>query len=495
MSTGNFAAALCTWFTLGVGAFAQGAAASTPKAGELSWSPYEAVGSDHQPVDAELGRLRVPENRSKPDGATIELAFVRFKTSNPEPAAPVFYLVGGPGPSGVEYGLRLATGRLLRLLDSCDVIAVDQRGTGLSRPNLEQAPPFSYELPLDKAITREEFIAVYSKAVAKCAEHWRAQGVDLKSYNTAESAEDLESLRVALGIERIRLWGESYGTHLGLAYLRKHAAHVAGAVLSRVEGPDDTLKLPSTTQHYLEQLHELVAADPEAAERLPDFLGTVRELLEQLAKAPVVVAAEVDGTPTQVTVGVYDLQSYLANALGLALQLRDAPDAVSRMSQGDWSALADTALELRRGEVGSAMALMMDCSSGASPARLQRIEKERRDPRNLLGDAVNIPYPFACSACGSPDLGVEFRSRFQCEARVLFVSGSLDARTPASNVESLLGGFSNAGHIVVENAGHEPFELLSPEYRALLNAFLVDGTVANESVVLPKTKFRWSAAR
>lgn len=467
-----------------------GSTQSTGAPAEIRWEPYTTTGVDDRPLTGELGRLSVPENHSRPNGATIELAFVRFKTANPNPLPTLIYLVGGPGPSGIENCVGPATGRMLRLLDFCDVIGLDQRGTGLCVPNLDEGPDFAYELPLDRAITREEFIAAYSDAVKRCAAHWKEQGVDLAAYNSVESADDIDDLRRALGLDKVMTWGQSYGTHLTLAYLRRHAEHVARSVLIRVEGPDHTLKLPSATQGGLAQLHELVAADDAMNKELPDVLGTVRALLKQLADKPVAVEFELEGVTTSVTVGTFDLQYFLANSLGLAFELRDLPATLVRMQQGDWSALAETAYELRSGEVGSAMALMMDCSSGASPARLQRIAKERADAANLLGDAVNVPYPRACAACGTPDLGEAFRAPLKCDTPVLFVSGDLDARTPPHNVDEIRAGFSNHAHVIALNAGHEPIEMLSPEYRALLSDFLHGKPVESRSIALPAPRFR-----
>jgi len=456
----------------------------------VRWEAYTTRGADDQPLSGEIGRIRVPENRSKPDGKQIEIAFVRFRTENPEPGPPVFYLVGGPGPSGIEHCVGPATGRMLRLLEHHDVIGIDQRGTGLSRPNLEEGVRFEYELPTDRPVSREDVIVAYSAAVERCVAHWTAQGVDLSAYDTIENADDVDDVRRALGIERILTWGESYGTHLSLAYLRRHARHVARSVLIRVEGPDHTWKLPSTSQRHLERLHELVAADPALAESLPDLLGTVKRLLAELTEKPVTVVSGQDSAEMPVVIGPFDLQSYLANSLGLAFQLRDVPAAVAGMARGDWSTLGTFALESRRGEVGSAMALMMDCSSGASAARLALIAKERGDPANLLSDAVNVPYPGACVACGSPDVGDAFRRPLECDVPVLFVSGDLDARTPPENVDELKSGFPNHAHVLVKNAGHESIEMLSPEYRALLQDFLRGKKVASQVIELPAPRFR-----
>lgn len=458
----------------------------------IRWEPYSTVGVDGAPLDGELGRLRVPETRAKSNGKTIELAFVRFRTTNPKPGPTIVYLVGGPGPSGIENCLGPVTGRRVRLLDFADVIALDQRGTGLSRPNLEDGPRFEYSLPTDRAITREDFIAAFTSAVERCVAHWTSAGVDLSAYDTNASADDVEDLREALGLASITTWGESYGTHLSLALLRRHPEHIARSVLVRVEGPDHTLKLPSTTQRHLERLHALVAANPGISAALPDFQASVRGLLARLRAEPVKV--ELDGGRS-VVIGAFDLQSYLANALGLVSELRDVPARVHALTLGDWSGFAEHVHRERRGEVGSAMALMMDCASGASKARLARIAKEAQDPRNLLGDAVNVPYPAVCAACGAPDVGDAFRGPLECDVPVLFVSGDLDARTPPENVDEIAGGFAKAVHVRVTNAGHESLEVLSPEYLELLKAFLRGEEVASTTIVLPEPRFTPIAKR
>ena len=54
-----------------------------------------------QRLDAEFGTLRVPENRSNPASRTLELKFVRLKSTSPNPGSPIVYLAGGPGGTGI----------------------------------------------------------------------------------------------------------------------------------------------------------------------------------------------------------------------------------------------------------------------------------------------------------------------------------------------------------------------------------------------------------
>ena len=53
------------------------------------------------------------------------------------------------------------------------------------------------------------------------------------------------------------------------------------------------------------------------------------------------------------------------------------------------------------------------------------------------------------------DLGPEFRSPVSGDMPVLFISGTLDARTPPSNAEEVRAGFANSEHMIIENGTHD----------------------------------------
>ncbi|MEO1085376.1 MAG: alpha/beta hydrolase, partial [Acidobacteriota bacterium] len=237
---------------------------------------------------------------------------------------------------------------------------------------------------------------------------------------------------------------------------------------------------------HLEKVHGLAAGDPTAARATPDVLGAVERLLGRLEAEPVTV--EVDGQ--RVAIGALDLKIALSRALSSSRTIADIPAELRRLEDGDWRRLAEEALDHR--QVGIyAMALMMDCSSGATPERWRRIGREARDPRNLLGDAILAPfYPEACDGAGRLRLGDDFRGPLESDVPVLFISGTLDVRTPPGNVEELLPGFPNARHLVIENAGHESRELMSPELRDLLQAYLRGEAVESMTITLPEPIFR-----
>lgn len=449
---------------------------------EIAWEPFIGRAFDGTPLVGELGRVRVPENRRHPTGRTLEIAFVRYRTTNPRPVAPIFFLAGGPGGSGIDLSGPHVTHPQLRLLDHADVIGIDQRGVGLSAPDLGDAAEFTELLPFDEASTRADEEAAFRRTLRRGADAWRARGIDVAAYNSAESADDIDAVRKELGVERITAVGSSYGTHLALAYLRRYPDRVERLFLSKVEGPDHTWKLPGATQDCLEQLHRRVSSDPSWSARVPDLLELVKDLLDTLSVRPVVVPLPATGS---IVLGPNDLRRAIAELLGETQTTATIPALLDRCSRGDWVPLAQRATGYRRIEV-PIMPVLMDCASGGSRTRMARIEQERLAPRNLLGDALAAPFfPSVCEIFRGQDLGESFREPFSSDVPILLVSGMIDARTPAANAEEIARWFPRSVQVRADNAGHDARELMSEEYRDLVQAFLRGEVVRDMKVTLP----------
>src|SRR5262245_38476564 len=249
-------------------------ALSQQKAGDLKLEAYTLETPDRQKLTAELGKLLVPENRRNTKSRLIELAFVRLKSTAQTPGAPIIYLEGGPGNSGIAAARGPALPLFLALRELGDVILLDQRGTGMSKPN-----PIclrTWDWPLDQPANPPEMLRVAIERAKACAEDLQKQGFDLSGYNSEESADDIEALRQALRVEKVKLWGISYGSHLALAVIRRHERSVERAVLAGVSGPDHALlKLPSAIQRQLAQIDGLMKADANVNKLIPDFQGLV----------------------------------------------------------------------------------------------------------------------------------------------------------------------------------------------------------------------------
>lgn len=464
--------------------FAGSACAAPPP---LRFKPITFTSTAGRNVDAEEGELRVPERRGVAGSGTVTLKFIRFKATSPRPGPPIVYLAGGPGSSGIQTAKEARFPLFMAMREFGDVIALDQRGAGESRPDLDCDEPFA--APFDKPLHRSA-IASMIAAEAKCAARLRRSGVDLAGYNTRENAADLEELRKALGAQKLVLWGTSYGTHLATAALRDYGTNIDRVILLGVEGPDDTWKLPGDQQNLLEEIARRTAADPAIHARLPDLLATLKNVLAELEARPkrVALVHPMNGRKLDVVVGKLDLQLLISQLLTGPETFSVLPDLLSRLERGDWTALALLAARQRAGEAPRAMPVAMDCASGATAARRRRIAEEAS--RTLLGDAINLPYPDLCAALDVPDLGDAFRAPLKSDVPALLISGTLDGRTPPRQAAELAAGMPNAVQVVIDGAGHsDPLFLSAPEILAAMQEFMRTGKTSHTRIRTTPKKF------
>jgi pimeloyl-ACP methyl ester carboxylesterase len=457
------------------------------KAGELTVTAGVFESATGQKVDVEFGELPVPENRRRTDSRLIQLAFVRFKSTSKTPGSPIVYLAGGPGGSGIAAARGTRFPLFMAMREVADVIALDQRGVGLSKPNLNCKERVSFAP--DKPQSRAALIEIYRIASRACAESFKQQGVDLNGYNTNESADDLEDLRKAIGASRINLWAISYGTHLSLATIRRHEKSIDHVILAGVEGPAHTLKLPSNIQKHLEHIDQFVKADTNLSKDIPSFLGLVASVLEVSEGQPVTVDVIDPNTKERVKVVLNKFAIQVLTGFSFGRDESQLPAHYFAMSKGDFSGAAQGWLRLSKGTgVGSAMAYMMDCASGVSDERRKLIASEAQ--KTLLGNILDFPFPEVCDAWGNPDAGQAFRSVVKSSVPVLFISGTLDVRTPPSNAEEVRKGFTNSSHLIIDGAVHsDPLFLSSPQIKDVMLEFLKGEKISTTNIRLEPLKF------
>lgn len=459
-------------------------ATSTITAAPAKFEPYQFKANNGTVVAAEMGELRVPENRTRPDSRMLALKFVRFRSTSSNPGPPIVYLAGGPGGAGTGAATGTRFAMFMALREFGDVIAYDARGVNKSEPDARCTEEYLVEPaePLDRA----KFGAGLADAARRCADRMRKAGFDPGSLNTRESAADLNDLRIALGAKKLILWGISYGAHLAIATLRFHPEAIDRVILAGIEGPDDTYKLPSDQQSLMEEIARHANRNGASV----DLLASITKLLAELEARPksVELTHPENGKSARFTVGKLDLQRAIADMLFAPDTFAALPDFVSRLEQGDWTSLALIAAPDRFGTPPSMMSIAMDCASGISAARRQRIAEEAK--WTLLGDAVNLPFPEICAGLGIPDLGDAFRAPLVSDVPALLISGTLDGRTRPRQAEELRRTMPNAIALTIEGAGHsDPLFLSTPKIFEAMTAFLRHEPIRERVFTLPPVAF------
>lgn len=434
-------------------------------------------------TDAERGFFEVPEDRRDPASRRISLGYVRFPSTAARPGPPIVYLAGGPGgtATGAAAGPRFPIFMALR--EVADVIALDQRGTGLSN-HIPPRPPSAGPLP---ALTRASLTRHLRDDFQAAWTDWTRAGVAMRGYNTAESADDIDALRRHLGAEQIDLWGISYGTHLALSVLKRHGDRIGRVALASLEGQDQTVKRPARLDAYLQRVDALLAADPAVRAAVPDLPGLMRRVHDRLEAAPVALTIAGPAGPTDLHVGGFAIQllagSLIANPGTLAL----LPGLYLALDGGETSVLASF-LGGMAGQLGvTGMPEAMDLASGISARRLTQVEAEARTA--VLGDALNFPMPHLLGAVEGVDLGDDFRAPLRIETPALLVAGTLDGRTPLEEQAEVIAQFQQRTQVTVENAGHNVFES-HPDVQELILRFFSREAVGDIRLSLPPPAFR-----
>jgi pimeloyl-ACP methyl ester carboxylesterase len=385
-------------------------------------------------TEPEAFRIAVPENREKKNSRPLSLAVARFAASGTDRTIPLIYVSGGGG-AGISAvtGPRRPFFEALRQLG--DVVTFDIRGTGRSTPRLACDAPLRLEMGIP--LTRAALIAATRNSNRTCAEALRTQGFDLSGYNGRQVVEDIEDLRKHLGVARIRLFGTSTGTHLALEYLRAHPDRVAAVFLAGTEGPGQTAHLPSGMD----------AAVATLTASKPQLLGLLRSVFASLEAKP--VTEDVKGTP--VGIGVYDARVFVASTLGDRAQMAMLQPLFTAMNAGNYENVAGLKLQALKQPFQSPWESLNDCQAGTADARQQQVADEAATA--LLGYAT-LDFVEACDGWGAPALPARYRTPVKSTVPALFISGTLDGRTPVANADEVRGGFRNSAHLIVEGASH-----------------------------------------
>ncbi|WP_086674261.1 alpha/beta hydrolase [Amycolatopsis pretoriensis] len=278
-------------------------AADATEGTPVTWGPCPA---DVAKPGLRCSTLDVPLDYRHPDGPKISVALSRLASAKPAQRRGVLLVnQGGPGLTGLGFPASLVEAGLPQpVRDAYDVIGFDPRGIGHSAPvtcdltpkqTVESVnPPFPYR-PADVTKAAEA-----AKTVAQqCLTSKTASA--LPFITTANTARDMDRIRVALGEPKLSYYGDSYGTYLGAVYTTLFPQRSDRIVLDSSLGPEgyDAEALRSQGLGFeirFPDFAKLAAADP-ARYGLGATPAAVRakyfELAERLDRVP---AQGYDGT-------------------------------------------------------------------------------------------------------------------------------------------------------------------------------------------------------
>ena len=284
---------------------------------------------DYEPGEIECGLLQVPENREDPNSRFIELHFIKLNStwddedeedeeeddSGLEPGKrddPVIYLTGGPGAPAEYYVGRFKDHGIRK---HRDLYILEQRGIVNSGDFCETY--YSRNPDIGNVDTLARGAEAARIAAEDCARNALAAGVDITAYNTIENARDVKALRVALGFDKWNVWGISYGTLLGQAYIKEDPEGILAVALDAIVPLDARADVVSWRvinwyDRDLRKLDELCQADDRCAESFPDLGERVRDAARATKDNAIVVdVKDTENYPTGKAYFLSDVATFL----------------------------------------------------------------------------------------------------------------------------------------------------------------------------------------
>jgi pimeloyl-ACP methyl ester carboxylesterase len=288
-------------------------------------------------VQVDCGYLIVPENRNKPDSPPIRVHVAIFRSDNPKPE-PVIYVAGGGGVNQLaqsDYYLNAVGYEILR---EHDFIMYNQRGSHLNQPSLvcPDASDLFWNMAKQGLTAHERADQRIMKRL-ECHDDLIAQGIDLSGYNTVETAADVNDLRIALGYDKVNLYGTSSGTRTILTIMRNHPEGIRSVILDSVYPPQVGLYSTVSLSAYrvFSLLFEECRADPECDQKYPNLEALFYRTVDELNVNP----ASVTLSRGDVWVDGDIFMEALYTSFFSVDDIRLAPARIGLASQGSYSGL------------------------------------------------------------------------------------------------------------------------------------------------------------
>jgi len=462
---------------------------------------------------ARCGRLTVPEDRDQPKGPkiTLSVAIIPAK-SRPGKIDPIVWLAGGPGDDAIiEIPLAMAG----KLNANRDVIFMSQRATYTADPKLtcdpvDRWPAETLNMPYDAPATGH----AYAVATHKCRRELAALTTNLGAYNSLESADDLEDLRVALHIAKWNIYGISYGTDLALTYMRRHPSGIRSVGIDGVFPPSLAGGAAAwvSAAEGINAVFKACRAQFACRQRYGDIAATWQQLVIRYEASPKSFQVEVPGHSGKVDVMVSGgmlLQWSVSPGTHIAGKM---PASIDALAHGDAGPIASTwaAPKLNPagiGVLGNGLFYGVSCGEWVPYETEKDVVDAGQRAFPMFSDSIwknapNLPFMRQnCRVWNVPSVSPQVRDVTRSNIPTLVMSAQYDAQTAASFGAYAARTLRNATVVTFPNIAHVSFASPSAAAnacaQAIVRAFFDVLNRVNTGCIkkIPPTKFEITPPR
>ncbi|MEO0774965.1 MAG: alpha/beta fold hydrolase [Bacteroidota bacterium] len=437
-------------------------------------------------IEGKSGFLEVPENRLNPSSRKIRLKFVYLKSLAENPTAPVVFLEGGGGRSTWQAESKSDLSDWMEILEVADLIFLDRRGS--SDESLRYT--WSQKIPHDFFLSEESANAHYRTMAKAALQKFAASKVDISGYNVIEHAHDVNDLMNELAIDKYSIFGFSFGSHIGMTVMKLFPDRIEKSILAGADGLDQAFNYPHYLDTYVNKLGIMIQQDASIRAKIPNFSELVHRVMKKLDENPALVTIKNPLTKAEeeMAIGSFGLGLILRLDIDDKNDIPVIPRLVHSIDRGDYSLL--TWFVQKRVVMGLGIpgaGINQQLASGASVERWQTIQQEA--DKSPFGNVVNFPFSAVKDHWIANELAIDLSRPLETEIPTLFVTGTLDCRTPIEQVDETMQTFSGARHLKVENAGHEQAMWDVEVFDEAIPRFLLNQKIEKENTYYSDIKF------
>ncbi|ASG66483.1 alpha/beta hydrolase [Idiomarina piscisalsi] len=395
----------------------------------------------------ECGIVQVPENYEKPQGRQIGIHYAVLPAiqegAKPDP---MLILAGGPGQAATELAPMIS-----RMFDTVrqkrDILLIDQRGTGKSHP-------LECDISRPDELIRSDDEQELAQLTSDCLKQY--PDTDTTQYHTVNAVKDFEKVREHLGVQQVNLYGGSYGTRVGLTYLREAPESVRTATLDAVAPPQ--VVIGPFGQHGAQAFDAMLRNCEEQVachEKFPTLEQDYHDVMNALEGQDVLLDAHdpLSFEPITINLTPGRFSSIVRMALYHPNTRQLLPYAIHSAAQSNYKAvLGLMGGTMSQSSIYLGLMLSVVCSEDLPRATDQLLAKD--GDNDFIGGRTGDAFIDMCSGWKSAPVPSYWSEPVVSDKPVLLLSGELDPVTPPAWGDLAAKTLPNSKHLTAPNASH-----------------------------------------
>lgn len=431
----------------------------------------------------ECGIVKVPENYDEPKGKQIGLHYAVLPAiQEGAKSDPMLILAGGPGQAATELA-PMVSRMFEKVRQKRDILLIDQRGTGKSHP-------IKCEISRPDELIRSDDEQDLSELTEACLQKY--PNTDTTQYHTVNAVRDFEQVRKHLGVQQLNLYGGSYGTRVGLTYLREAPESVRTATLDAVAPPQ--VVIGPFGQHGARSFEAMLKNCKEQTacqEKFPNLKQDYFDVMTALKSKEVLLDTHdpLSFEPITINLTPGRFSSIIRMALYHPSTRQLLPYAIHSASERNYKAtLGLMGGTMSQSNIYLGLMLSVVCSEDLPRATKSLLAKD--GDNRFIGARTGDAFIDMCKGWKSAPVPSYWAEPVVSDKPVLLLSGELDPVTPPSWAELAAETLSNSKHLIAPNgshtiASHTCANRLIAEFIEAADVSMVDGTCLEKQRLRP----------